>query len=202
MLFANCTASAFLIPTLAGIVLKSGSVKLEAFYSQLFPDLSFSFALLIYQLKFLEMRKSILIILAAGLLFSNTAIGQDISESDVPSVLVNKFKSAYPQATDVDWEMDGELYKVEFETEGNIDHDIWYNSSGELVRHKEDIAQSELPQAVLSRVNTDFKGYTIEDSQRTTTGSDTVYKLELDSQTDEWEVTIAANGQIIKKEAD
>lgn len=134
------------------------------------------------------MRKNTLIILAAGLLFSSIVTGQDISQSDVPSVIVNKFKSAYPQVADADWEMDGELYKVEFEMENDIDHDIWYNPSGELVKHKEDITKNDLPLAVISRVNTDFKGYSIEDPKKTTTGGDVIYELELKSQADEWEV--------------
>lgn len=148
------------------------------------------------------MRNNTLIILAAVLLFSNVAMGQDISESDVPSVLINKFKIAYPQAADEDWEMDGDLYKVEFETESDIDHDIWYNSSGELVKHKEDITKSDLPQAVVSRLNTDFKEYSIDDPKKITTGSEVIYELELKSQAEEWEVEIDANGKIIKKVAD
>lgn len=148
------------------------------------------------------MRKNILFVLTVGLLFSSAAMGQDILQSDVPSILVNKFRSTYPKATDIEWEMNGDLYKVEFETEKNIDHDIWYNPTGEMVKHKEDITKDELPQIILSRINTDFKGYNIEDPQKITTGSDIIYKLELNSQIDEWEVTIDSNGKIIKKEAD
>lgn len=147
------------------------------------------------------MRTQILMIATLGIFnFSNA---QEVPQSQIPSVIVNQFNSKFSKATDAEWEIQGTTYNVEFETGWNIDHEIWYTSEGKILKHKEDISVSELPKAVHNRINTDFKGYSIDDLQRITEGNKVVYKMELNSLLQQdWDVVISSEGIVLSKMAD
>lgn len=147
------------------------------------------------------MKKQIFIIGVLAI-FSAT-YAQDLPQSSVPSVIVNQFNRHFPKATDVDWEMKDNLYNVEFETGWNVDHEVWYNAKGEVIKHKEDIAESKLPKAVKNSIQSQFKGYTIDDLEQISEQGKVVYKMELNSLLkQDWNVVIDAKGTILNKIAD
>jgi uncharacterized membrane protein YkoI len=128
---------------------------------------------------------------------------QDIAQNQVPSVISNQFNSQYSKATDIEWEMDGNLYNVDFEIGWNTDHEIWYNKNGEIVKHKEDIAKSDLPETVKNKLKSNFKGYSIDDLEQITDNGKVLYKIELDALVQQdWDVVLDSNGNVISKIAD
>ena len=128
---------------------------------------------------------------------------QDIPQNQVPSAILNQFNSQFPDASNVEWEMKGDLYNAEFEIGWIMDHQVWYNAAGEMVKHKEDISPDELPETVSNRIKTDFNGYTIEDLKRITDKGVVVYKMELNSsQQQDWDVVIDVKGDVVNKKAD
>ncbi|HMS50815.1 MAG: PepSY-like domain-containing protein [Sphingobacteriales bacterium] len=148
------------------------------------------------------MKKRILIFSVAICTLS-AAQAQDIFQYQAPSVIVNEFSKQYPKATDVEWEIEGDFYKVDFETGWNVDHEIWYNAEGKMVKHKEDISKIELPKTVTDRIKTDFNGYTIDDLKRITDNGKIVYKMELNAlMKRDWNVVIDTNGNVLSKMAD
>jgi len=149
------------------------------------------------------MKKHFIFGLAAALFFAGTAVAQDIPQSQVPAGIVSNFQKAFPNATDVEWEMDGNLYKVEFETGvQKFDHDVWYDDAGQLLKHKEEISKNSLPKQVTAGVKKAFKGYRIDDVEKITEGGKVTYKLEVKSRTEEWELTLDSNGNVLTKVAD
>ncbi len=149
------------------------------------------------------MKKAILISSLAFSCLANTAFGQDIPQSQVPSVIINSFQQAFPKVFDVEWELKGETYKVDFET-GLLgtDHEAWYDKTGKLVRHKEDISKSDLPQKIQAKISNNFSGYRTNDIEKITEGDKIMYKLELKSWTEEWKVAFGNEGNILSKVAD
>jgi len=141
--------------------------------------------------------------LFALVLFASTALAQDIQQSQAPSLVVNSFQKLFPKAFDVEWELDGENYKVEFET-GLLgtDHDVWFDKTGKLFRHKEEITKSDLPQKVLAKISNSFKGYRVDDVKKITENGKITYTLELKSFTEEWKVAFDSEGNILSKIAD
>jgi hypothetical protein len=136
-------------------------------------------------------------------LFVNTATAQDLKQSQVPSLIVNSFQKSFPKTSDVEWELDGEYYKVEFETGlFGTDHDAWFDKTGKLIRHKEEISKSGLPQKVLAKINSDFKGYRVEDVKKITEGDKVTYTLDLETISEEWKVAFDSNGNVLSKVAD
>lgn len=141
---------------------------------------------------------------AFALLWTATdTFGQDIPQSQVPSLVVNSFQQTFARAFDVEWEMDGDLYKVEFEAGlPAMEHEVWYDKTGKSVRHDEEISGSDLPQKILTKVSTDFSGCRIDDAKKITEGTKSVYMMELKSMTEEWNVVFDAEGNLLSKIAD
>lgn len=58
--------------------------------------------------------------------------GEDSSEVEVPANVQSAFEAAYPGATEIKWEMEGEGYEVEFEY--NDEHkELVYGADGMVV---------------------------------------------------------------------
>lgn len=149
------------------------------------------------------MKRSFLVSLFAIILFANAALGQEIPQSQVPSLIINNFQKSFSKVFDVEWELDGENYKVEFETSlFGPDHNVWYDKTGKQIRHKEEITKNDLPQKVLATISTTFNGFRIDDVKKITEGGKVIYTLELESRTEEWKVTFDAGGNILSKIAD
>ncbi|QWX82989.1 PepSY-like domain-containing protein [Cellulophaga sp. HaHaR_3_176] len=148
------------------------------------------------------MKKQILIF-GAVISIVSTLQAQDIPQSQVPSVILNEFNKQFPKATDLEWEMDGNLYNADFEISWNIDHEVWYNTEGKMVKHKEDISKSELPKAVNNRIQADFSDYSIDDLERITDNGKVVFKMELNALTQtDWDIVIDSEGKVISKIVD
>ena len=46
------------------------------------------------------------------------AFAQEVKEADVPAAVKTSFKTAFPNAKDVDWKMKEGKYKVDFDIDG------------------------------------------------------------------------------------
>lgn len=134
-----------------------------------------------------------LVFLAAGIF--SVANAQDVPQVEVPSLVLNAFQSKYSNATDVEWEKQGDLYKVEFEI-GNRDHDLWVDKNGNIKKHKEEVTKTELPEAVVKKLKTDFRDYRVDDVDRIETNGKVYFQIDLDSFTGDREVLFLADGSI------
>ena len=134
-----------------------------------------------------------IIILVAGL--SSAAIAQDISEKEVPSLVLNTFQTKYPDAGQVDWELKGDVYKAEFEV-GSREHDLWIDKTGNITKHKEDFPKSELPQAITQKLQSEFKDYKIDDADKIEEDGKILYEVDLDGAKDDRKVFFSADGNV------
>lgn len=123
------------------------------------------------------------------------ASAQDIPQRDVPSLVLSAFQEKFSDATDVSWEKEADLYKVEFEI-GNRDHDLWIDKSGNIIKHKEEFFAADLPKAVSQKIKTDFKGYRIDDVERIETNGKVIFQVELDSRSGDREVMFLQDGTV------
>lgn len=134
---------------------------------------------------------------------TNKVVAQEMPQNQVPSVIVNNFQKQFPKAFDVEWELKGNLYQVEYEIGAlGADHESWYNQTGKLVQHKEEISKKDLPQKVLSSIDKSFSLYRIDDVKKITETNNVTYTLELKSFTEEWKVAYDNNGKLLSKIAD
>ncbi len=135
----------------------------------------------------------VLLILGTGTIFA-----QDIPKSQVPSVIVNNFKKEFTKANDVEWERQGDLYNVDFEIGWFTDYEAWYNASGKLVKHTQEINKSDLPKAVINAIKTQYKEYSIDDVKKIIEDGVETYKVELEKWDEDFDVIYSKNGNLIK----
>lgn len=145
--------------------------------------------------------KKLILIVAGIMLGTVLTYAQDISEAQVPSLVLNAFKKDFPKASDVEWELKGTEYNVDFEI-GFADHEAWFDSSGKIVKHREEIKQSELPESVCATLKKEFSGFRISDIKKIKTESSITYEVDAKKANDEWELTLDDSGKIVNKKAD
>lgn len=135
---------------------------------------------------------ALLISMSAGA----SVAAQDVSATDVPSIVTNALKTKFPNAADIDWELKGDVYKAEFET-GKIDHDVWIDSSGKVTRHQQEIEKAELPSSIADQIANSYKDYRVEDVAKIEGDGTTQYEIELDGTKGDRKVTVDADGKVV-----
>lgn len=138
------------------------------------------------------MKTLILIIFVGGI---SCAIAQDVPQSQVPPEVSNAFKSKFTKAKDVDWEMEGDLYKVDFEV-GSRDHELWIDKSGTIRKHREELSNRSLPQVIAEKVKTEFQEYRIDDAYKVEADGKILYHIDLDGPEEDREVWFSEYGTV------
>jgi len=132
------------------------------------------------------------------MLFSVLGFSQDIPASRVPAVVKNSFAKAFPKATKVEWEMKGDLFNADFDV-ARRDHEVWLNSKGVIVKHKQEIKGRELPEAVSKSLKQNFKAFWIDDVDKYVIGKEVFYKVELKTLTEEKNIVVDSKGAIVNR---
>ena len=144
------------------------------------------------------MKKIILSMLGVFMLTS-VVFAQNIPEKELPHVIADNFKKSYPKASSLEWEKEGNLYKAEFEVGWLNDHTAWYTEAGERVKFSEEIAKKQLPENILAKIKTDFKGYRVDNVRKITTGKAVTYDVDLNSLKQDWDVVFDSEAKVISK---
>lgn len=142
-----------------------------------------------------DMIKTQMIVLLIALTIHIKVNAQDLAAQNVPAVVLNTFKTNYPNAQDVEWKMKGDLYKVEFEV-GKRDHDLWIDKSGVIKKQKEDFPKGQLPAAILQKLQKDFSAYKIDDVDKIQENGQVFYQVELDGSADDRKLLFTASGEL------
>ncbi len=138
-----------------------------------------------------------LLIFAIPLLTALSSCAQEVSQSLVPSIVVNAFQQNFPKASGVEWEQKGDVYEVEFDL-GFKDHKALIDATGKIVKHKQEIAATDLPAPVKETLKKGFPKYKIDDAKRIETDGIVIYKVEVENATEERRVYLDAHGKIIE----
>lgn len=144
------------------------------------------------------MKSKTIQLVALMVLGTGTIFAQDIPSSQVPSVIVNNFKKEFPKANDIEWEMQGDLYNVDFEIGWFTDYEAWFTASGKLVKQTQEISKSDIPKAVANAIKTQYKEYRIEDAKKIIEDGVETYKVELEKWDEDFDVIYSKNGNLIK----
>ena len=149
------------------------------------------------------MKKVIVLSAAALLLFASSAFAQRITQDQVPSVILNSFQQAFPKATDIEWRKNVNSYKVEFEIGiFEDDHDVWYDKSGKMLKHDEELPKRDLPKAIISTIEKDFAGYKVDEVDKITEDNTVTYHVEIEKNDSELKVVFDAKGKVISQRKD
>ena len=135
----------------------------------------------------------------AFLLLSGTLLScdndDDVKIEDVPATVREALMSSFPNATGIDWEKKGEDYEADFDVD-IVDYSAMINSSGTVIKHKYDIAATELPEAIRTAIGQNYADHKIDGPEVLVQNGDTLYQVELDHSTSKDEkLVFSSNGQ-------
>ncbi|WMX16339.1 PepSY-like domain-containing protein [Aureispira sp. CCB-E] len=132
------------------------------------------------------------------LLASTTLLAQDISTNEVPSIIINEFNRSFPKAIDVEWELKGGVYNVDFELEKKKDIEVWYSSNGEQIRLEEEVTIQELPVSILNTLEKNYSLYKIDDIEKITENKKISYEIEIERGNYEQVLLFNSKGELSK----
>ncbi|WP_405384784.1 PepSY-like domain-containing protein [Maribacter sp. LLG6340-A2] len=124
---------------------------------------------------------------------------QDMDPNTVPANLKNNFEQRYPAASDVEWEMEDDAYKVEFEMNAQ-EHEIWYAPDGNTTKTEQELTEADLPQAIRNTITDSYSGFKIDEVEKTTEKGSTTYEVELQKGwMNEKDVIFNADGTVLRE---
>src|SRR5680860_1214656 len=131
-----------------------------------------------------------------------TVSAQDMNPKDVPTDLKTAFEQSYPNATDVEWEMEGDSDKVECEIDRE-DGEIWYAADGKTAKTEREITEKDLPRNIRSAISDRYAGYKVDSIEMTEEGGSATYEVELEKGwDDEKQVVFDADGKVLSERND
>lgn len=136
--------------------------------------------------------------IAVFVLFATAAVSaQDLTMDQIPANINANFQQSYPMATEVEWEKDGQHYKVEFDIH-KMEKEIWYLKTGDILKTEREITKNELPDAVLATAQNLHPEYKIDEVELTEENGKKIYEVELDKWfSDDIKLLIAEDGSLL-----
>ena len=92
-----------------------------------------------------------MIIVSAAIVLLATAACEKYEDGRPSKDIRSEFARMYPDAWDVEWEYQGQMWEVTFETGSRLngtEHKAWYDMSGSWVRTVTDVFLSSVPQKI------------------------------------------------------
>ncbi|MBF9255118.1 PepSY-like domain-containing protein [Pontibacter sp. 172403-2] len=121
--------------------------------------------------------------------------GEDVAPQDVPSVVTNTLMSAFPNATDLDWEKKNGSYEADFDID-TVDYEALLDASGKMLQVKHEITEVQLPETVKNTISQNYKDTRIDDAEMVEKGSDKYYQVELESSGPDQKLVFSADGVV------
>ncbi|MCL2027943.1 MAG: PepSY-like domain-containing protein [Bacteroidales bacterium] len=116
----------------------------------------------------------------------------------VDGVLSQNFRQHFPNARDVEWETNDEIFEVEFEIQ-NRDFQAYYDKDGNLLLFIQDIGTRELPSNVRNVASERYPRYRIDDVDRIVKGTQTFFKIEMELRDHDVTIYIANDGTVLDR---
>ncbi len=138
-----------------------------------------------------------IIILLFFLLFMSYIHAQNINQRNVPAVVLNAFQLKFPNASDVDWELENGNYHIDFVL-NDKDNEAVLDYRGKLLKYKQDLYVSEIPKNVLETIKSKVQFFDIKDADLIKENGETVYKINFEIDDRDNDFWIGENGKLLK----
>lgn len=123
--------------------------------------------------------------------------GAQNSKNQIPDAVRTAFTAQYPTAIEVEWEIKGGKYNVEFRLGAN-EVEAWYNTDGGWIRSETELYASQLPQAVSAYVVSNYPSFQIDDCSFVEMPSGSFYLIELEKKgSPDVYLKLSANGEVM-----
>ncbi|HYH14085.1 MAG TPA: hypothetical protein VD794_02630 [Flavisolibacter sp.] len=122
------------------------------------------------------MKLLIALVTAAASLFANVSSAAD--KIEITPAVIQSFKSTFAQASEVNWSVTDNLYKVDFALNGQY-ATVFYEADGNLVATTRNITSLQLPITLQASLKKDFADYWISELFEVTNAEGTSYYVTL-----------------------
>ncbi|MBT8255881.1 MAG: PepSY-like domain-containing protein [Bacteroidia bacterium] len=143
--------------------------------------------------------KSISNLLAAVLLAISTSCSS--GKIQVPEVVTQAFGQKYPQATEVEWEQDENMYEVEFELQ-KIEYTATYNARGKWVGTEHQITLEDLPTAARTLLQSKYSEYRVVEVEAVEDPDGNKFEVEINGNAEVLDLLFSEEGRLLKTEKD
>lgn len=149
-----------------------------------------------------QMKIKWIYIIALLLMAPGYAWSQKLSSGEVPSIVLNNFKLAYPKAYDVSWKKSGESYSAEFCVEKKCNLKVWFNKYAQLTKEMEELVFNTVPDRIKTKVKENYGKFKIDEITKETVGKTTKYILKLESKFEDLKIIFNEDGKELSKKED
>ena len=137
--------------------------------------------------------KTIIIITGLAVAFSFSACHHE----QAPEKIKTAFDQKYPDAEEVEWEMEHGKWEAEFEVDEK-EMEALFDENGNWIETETEMEDEDLPDAVKQTLKNQFKDYEVEEAEYLESPEYSGYEIELEGNKD-IEVVIGKNGQVLKQ---
>lgn len=148
----------------------------------------------------LSKMKSIILTAILFMVCGYTAFAQKMKQAQVPTAVVQSFKSKFASAKKMRWERESATeFEVNF-TQNGQSLSAKFNQDGQWLETEAEIKAADLPEAVRTSMAKNFKGYKADEIERVETADKgLIYEMELEIGKEKLEVQFSPEGTVLKK---
>ena len=143
--------------------------------------------------------KTIMFLLFTAII-GNPVFAQKISADKVPAAVATAFKTKFPNATKVTWEMENKTeYEANFKL-NNEEASANFDNTGKWLETETEIKTSALPSAIQSTLKKDFAGFKINEASKIeSVKNGNCYEAEIEKGEGTFDVLLSADGKVLSK---
>lgn len=158
---------------------------------------------IIISIQNLTLKKMKNILLLCAVIISISAAAQKISADKVPSSVMNAFKTKFPNAEKVKWEMEKKtFYEANFIL-NNTEQSATFDAEGKWTETETEIPISELPQPVILTMRKQFSEYKIKEAASVENiQHGHCFEVEIKKDKEIIDVFLNSKGEVLSKETE
>ncbi len=143
-----------------------------------------------------------LIVAALAFVLSFPLAAQKVSSEEVPRIVLNAFKTRFPEVTGAKWEKEGATgFEASFKM-NKESYSAGFDLEGRWLETEKPMTMKALPEVVLSTLKSEFNGFQVKEVESVETPDrGSLYEMEIAKGKETYEVQISAEGKVLKKEA-
>ena len=130
-------------------------------------------------------------------LFVGNTFAQNISQSNVPAVVLNAFQLKFPNADDVKWKLEKGNYRVNYRINSK-DNKLTMDYKGNVLKHIQDLYISEIPKTVLETIRSKVTYFDVNDADRYEDGDKIEYEIKFKIDGKNYYFRIMDKGKLLK----
>lgn len=136
-------------------------------------------------------------VLFISLLFSLNGIAQNISQDNVPAVVLNSFQLKFPNATDAKWKQEGNSYHIKFKVNNKF-NELYLDYRGKMLKYHQDLWGSEVPENVIRTIKSRVEFFDLDDADFMKEGTLAWYEINFEIEGKDRDFWINEKGKLLK----